>query len=411
MTALRRAIERRYFGWWVVSGAVTLQMLQAGLFMQAFGAYVAVWRTEFGWSATAIAGIYTAKQVINGVLAPFQGWLIERVGTQRVLTLGLAISGAALLALSTVRTTLAFALVFALLSMGLSFSGALPLATSIVQWFERRRATAMALMQEGTSLGGLLVPLATLAIVHYGWRDMVAVTGAAFIVLGLPISALFRRPAPLASAPKDEPGEAARQDFRAADALRTRAFWLLSLGHATALQVVASVTVYLVVYLVDGHGYTLALSGVVIGAMTLSLGIGQLLGGFVGDRFPKRRIASAAMVGHAVAMLLLGLAGSGRIFVFAFALVHGLSWGMRGPQMQALRADYFGARAFPQVMGLTVPLLTVGQVLGPLVVGTLRDATGSYDPGLAFLAAGALVGAVAFALARPPRPPRGSAAR
>ena len=29
--------------------------------------------------------------------------------------------------------------------------------------------------------------------------------------------------------------------------------------------------------------------------------------------------------------------------VIAFALLHGTAWGLRGPFMQAIRADYFGA--------------------------------------------------------------------
>ena len=32
--------------------------------------------------------------------------------------------------------------------------------------------------------------------------------------------------------------------------------------------------------------------------------------------------------------------------LLAFAIIHGAAWGMRGPLMSAIRADYFGAAAF-----------------------------------------------------------------
>ena len=403
MISIRRALERSYFGWWVVGGAVVFQMLQSGLFVQIFGTYAALWRTEFGWSATGMAGVYTAKQLINGLTSPFQGWLIRRFGTSRILTVGLTLTGTAFVGLSLSRSLLEFALAFAVASLGMSLCGVLPLTSSIVLWFERRRATAMALMQEGMSLGGLLVPAVTLAIVDFGWRDVIAASGAAFIIVGIPVSTIFRRsPAKDDNASADDGARLHPQDYGTRDALRTRAFWLLSIGHSSAMLVVAALTVHLVVFLVDARGYSLAFTGFVIGLMTLSLGVGQLVGGLLGDRFPKRWVASGAMIGHAGALGFLLGAAAGPALVYAFAVTHGLAWGIRGPQMHSLRADYFGTRSFAQIMGWSVPVLTVGQVLGPLLVGVVRDATGSYEWGLLLIAAGATLGAVAFAFARPP---------
>ena len=405
VTAFRRVLARRSFGWWVVGGAVVFQMLQSGLFMQVFGAYASLWKTEFGWSATGMAGVYTAKQLINGVSAPFQGWLIRRLGTPRVLVVGASLTGLSLIGLSLAHASLAFAAAFGAASLGMSLCGALPLTSSIVQWFRRRRAMAIAFMQEGMSIGGLLVPGVTLAIVAFGWRDVLALSGVAFIVVGIPVAALFRPVPPQRDTTRQGPAdEATRGSYGTLAAVRTKAFWLLSAGHASALLVVAAVTVHLVVFLVDGHGYSLAFSGFVIGLMTLALGVGQLLGGFLGDRFSKRWVAAGAMLGHATAVLFLLAAAAGPVLVYAFAVTHGLAWGIRGPQMHALRADYFGTRSFAQIMGWSVPVLTVGQVAGPLLVGVLRDATGTYEWGLLAIAVGAVLGGVAFALAAPPAP-------
>jgi MFS family permease len=49
--------------------------------------------------------------------------------------------------------------------------------TAIVPWFLRRRATAMAWMALGASLGGLLVPLVAGAVVAFGWRPTVLASG------------------------------------------------------------------------------------------------------------------------------------------------------------------------------------------------------------------------------------------
>ena len=67
--------------------------------------------------------------------------------------------------------------------------------------------------------------------------------------------------------------------------------------------------------------------------------------------------------------------------VIAFAILHGLAWGVRGPLMQAIRADYFGRSSFGVIMGFSTLIIMVGLVAGPLVAGVLADATGGYEKG------------------------------
>jgi MFS family permease len=110
------------------------------------------------------------------------------------------------------------------------------------------------------------------------------------------------------------------------------------------------------------------------------------------------------MVGHGVALLLLAQA-SVYWMVIAFAALHGLSWGTRGPLMAAIRADYFGARAFGTISGVSSMVTMLGMMGGPLVAGVLADRTGSYALGFTVLAFLALLGSLFFFLAKRPPPP------
>jgi OFA family oxalate/formate antiporter-like MFS transporter len=93
--------------------------------------------------------------------------------------------------------------------------------------------------------------------------------------------------------------------------------------------------------------------------------------------------------------------------VLGFAVLHGLAWGLRGPLMSAIRADYFGSLSFGTITGISSMIAMVGMMGGPLVAGVLADRTGSYVPGFSALAALAAVGSVFFVLARRPKLPRG----
>jgi len=121
-----------------------------------------------------------------------------------------------------------------------------------------------------------------------------------------------------------------------------------------------------------------------------------------GDRVEKRWLAGGAMLLHALAMALLAVASS-LVPVALAAVLHGFAWGVRGPLMGAMRADYFGREAFASVMGFSSLVVMFGSVGGPLLVGLLTDASGSYAPAFFTLTVVGALGAVAFAAAgRPP---------
>ena len=92
--------------------------------------------------------------------------------------------------------------------------------------------------------------------------------------------------------------------------------------------------------------------------------------------------------------------------VVVFAILHGLAWGMRGPLMAAIRADYFGSGSFGMISGISSMVVMLGMIAGPLVAGILADRTGSYVTGFTVLAAFSALGSVFFLLARRPLPAR-----
>ncbi|MDA1010342.1 MAG: MFS transporter, partial [Chloroflexi bacterium] len=198
-------------------------------------------------------------------------------------------------------------------------------------------------------------------------------------------------------------GSSVAHDFTLREALREPSFWWLSFGHGAALFVVGAVNVHMVSHLNESLGYSLGAASGVYSAVTLLFMFGTLAGGWIGDHHSKRLMAFGCMGMHAVGMVLLSHAQNFAMVV-AFVLLHGLAWGMRGPQMAALRADYFGRASFGTIMGISNMIVILGAIAGPLIAGYLYDQTGNYRIGFDILAACSAVGSVFFALARRPAP-------
>lgn len=99
------------------------------------------------------------------------GWLIDRVGTKRGFSIGIAVWSIASIASSFVSTAGQFALVRAVLGLGeaANFPSAMK---AIAEWFPRReRSTATGILNAGSNMGvittALLVPF---LMQQFGWR-------------------------------------------------------------------------------------------------------------------------------------------------------------------------------------------------------------------------------------------------
>src|SRR5216683_3319330 len=368
----RHDMKRIFYGWYMVAAGCGLQFLQSSLLMQSFGAYVAVLRDDRGWSKTALSGAAALHQMEAAILGPLLGWIIDRFGPQGLIRIGVVVFGIGFMLFSQVETQLEFYGAFIVMAIGSSFCGFFPVNVALIHWFERWRARALSSLSLGLALGGIYVPVIAWSLAAYGWRATAFASGVAYIVIGLPLAWIIRR------RPEDhgetidglpskasqesissETKEEATRDFTAREAVRTPAFWLISLGHGFALLVVHAVNVHAITHMKESLGYSVAQAAFVITLMT----VGQM-GGV------------------------------------------GVGWGLRGPFMQAIRADYFGRAAIGMILGLSYLIIVVGQVGGPMIAGVMADATGDYRAGFTILALLAGIGSFFFLLARRPSRPR-----
>lgn len=416
----RRHLGRVFYGWWIVVGGFVVQALGGGLLFHSFGAYFVYLQGEFGWSRTLISGAFSAARLESGVLGPIQAWLINRFGSQAIIRIGLVVFALGFFLISRIESVIEFYGAFLLLALGSGLGGFLTVNIVLANWFERRRAMAMALAATGGSIAGVMVPGVAWALSTFGWRTTALASGLIVLLVGLPVAQLIRQaPEPYGYEPDgapvrdptarteraaSTPAVASPRGLPAHTALRTPAFWFLTLGHASALVAVSALMAHLIPFLVDQAGMSVEAAAGVVAALTALSVVGQVVAGFIGDRFDKRQIATVCMAGHTIALLILAMATT-LLPILAFAVLHGLAWGVRGPLMAAVRADYFGRRAFATIEGFALLVTMLGLVVGPLLVGIVADRLGDYRLAFLLLAFVTAAGGLFFLSARRPAAP------
>jgi MFS family permease len=377
-----------FYGWRMVAAAFAMQFLQAGLLHNAFGAYFAVLTEEFGWSKTALSGAAAMQPMEAAILGPLLGWIIDRFGPQGMIRAGVVIFGLGFMGLSTIDTLFGFYVAIITIALGASLCGYFPLNVAVIRWFERHRAKALSFLTLGLALGGTFVPAVAWSMQTFGWRYTAFGSGVLILLVGFPLSKVFK------SRPSDH-GEFV--DGQAPEASKDPA----STG-PVARDFTAS-NVHAITHMRESLGYSVAQASMFITLMTLAQVGGVMLGGLYGDKFEKRLISAGCMLCHAIGLLLLTYA-TGALMLIAFALIHGTAWGMRGPMMQAMRADYFGSRSIGMILGISSLVIVLGQVGGPMLAAVLADYTGNYRVGFTVLAVLVGIGSLFFLLATKPKP-------
>lgn len=422
-----------FYGWALVGVAAFVMVIGTVPLFQGMTAWFVVFEHQFGWSRTQLSIAFSLSRVEGSIMGPISGYLIDKLGSRRMVLAGLAVAGGGFVLMSRMEHIWHFYAAFIVMSMGVGLGTWMPMMTALNNWFSRRRSTAMALAMEGFLVGGmLLVPLLAWAIDteaagRPGWRMTSLGIGIFLIAAAFPLSRLIRntpepygqRPDGGAAPPPPSPSlatataaaataaaddRAAERDYTWQQAIRTKAFWLITMGHACSSIVIVTVTVHLGP-LLDDRGFSLQTIGWAVGAYTGVAAVFTLIGGYMGDRLPIRLALFGFSAVQSVAVAVLMFAET-LPMVFLFAGLMGIGFGGRNPLTTAIRGVYFGRKAFASITGMSMIPMNVMLLAAPLFAGIMFDATGSYMVPMAAIAIVCLGGSALFLfLGRPASAP------
>jgi sugar phosphate permease len=349
---------------------------------------------EFGWTRTQVtSGNAISKLVVGPLFGFLAGWIIDRFGPRRMMLAGIAMAGAALAGIGSMTSLTMFYAFYLLNALGYVCGGPLPNQVLLSQWFREGRGKAMGFAYLGIGIGGAVVPwLSYWLTATWGWRGALRVLGLLVVVLAGPM-AFFTKDAP--RDPKDVTGPAVLAPLRGV--FRMPAFYLLALGSMCSIAAVGGANQHLKLFLSLDQGYPQAAAARFISlVLTFSI-VGRLLMGWLADHLPKARVMLLIYLLVAAAIPLLFFATSTSA-LYVFAALFGLGLGGEYMIIPLMAAELFGVRVLGRVMGIIVTADGVAEAVSPMLVGYLRDTTGSYRVGFTMLVGVALAGAVAIAL-------------
>jgi len=328
------------------------------------------------WGRDVFAFSLALQNLLWGVGQPLAGMIADRFGTMRVLCSG-ALLYAAGLALMSQATSAPSLDISAGILIGFGLSGcSFPVVLAAFGKLlpPRHRSTAFGFGTAAGSFGQFLYsPVAVALIDSLGWQTTLLIFAVSMLAV-LPLSTA------VATAPSDKARDAGSQSLGQAlrEALAHRSYVLLVLGYFTCGFQLQFISVHLPSYLVD-RGLSAQIGGWTIATIGLFNICGSVVGGWLGDRMPKRYLLSVIYFGRALAILAFISFPVTPSTCLIFGAVMGVMWLSTVPPTNGIIALMFGTRWLATLSGLAFFSHQIGGFLGVWLGGIVFDRAGSYD--------------------------------
>ena len=364
----------------------------------SFGVFIAPLSAAFGWTRPAIAFGSTVIALTIMLVAPLQGWLVDRFGGRRVVLTSIPLFAAGLFLMSRmggdIRVFYLLCGLLPVLGLGLWPTSYLRVVSG---WFDRRLGMAIGIANGGIGIGAALVPvLATSVMGRSGWQDAYLGLALAALLVTWPLNWLFLRES---VAPAASRTSAAAPGMAFRDILRTHSYRLLLAGFFLSGVISVGLIVNQVPLLIDG-GISPERAAAAQATFGIALLITRFLTGVLLDRVPAPLLMGAVCIGGLAACLMYASGVNDLSLVVCPILIAGVI-GAEFDVLSYITKKYYGIASFGRAYGVVYSVFQLGAALGATALPLSRLHLGSYAPGLLAYAVILAAAATCFLLLRP----------
>ncbi len=356
--------------------------------LYAWGVISAALIDQLAWTATETQIPYMVACAVFALSMVPGGRFQDKLGPQRVLMVSAILAGIGFifsgLYLGVISLTIFFGIVFGA-SMGLGYAAPTPAA---IKWFDaEKRGLISGIVVSGFGLAPVYIaPLTTYLLKQYGINNTFCIIGVGFFLGILFLSRYIVNPPEgyreqlngdsVAKAAEENQHLDKKVDYSWREVLQTKQYYLLwtmfCFGTFAGLLIIGQLS-----------KIGLEQAGIKNGFMLVALyasfnAFGRIGCGVISDRLGRMKTLLIMFSLQVITYIAFPSLNSPITLIAGVAVV-GFTFGGMLTIFPATTGDYFGLKNLGINFGMVITAWGVGGVLGPLLGGMVRDATGTYN--------------------------------
>ena len=360
----------------ILIGTALLLTLGMGI-RQSFGLFLTPVTQDLAVTAADFTLALAIQNIVWGLSQALVGAIADRFGLRITMMAGAAIYVVGLGVMAAAQGVVALIVSGGLIGVALSCVATSLAMTACVRAVSvERRSKMLGVVSAAGSLGTLVVPLATQALLaHESWR-----IGILFFVL----MAVAMLPAAFWAGGADKiPAHSSTSTASMREvlgqAMRNRPFLVMSGAYFVCGLNLIFLTTHLPAYLAI-CGQDPMLSAEALAVIGGTSAIGSLLTGWLGGKYPKHILLGLLYILRSVMFAVYFVLPPTPASTLLFAAAMGMLWwpGL-APLIGGLVAEIFGTRYMATLLGMSFVVHQVGSSLGAWGGGLIFDLSGSYD--------------------------------
>ncbi len=378
-----------YYGWVVVLAAFLCHFVTTGLLIYTFSLFVVPMSELLNAPRTSIAIASSIYTVCVAVLSPVVGSQIAKGRVKVLILAGAVFFAGGFFLLSFANSLPLFYVFYTLVGIGTAFAGPVVSSALPTVWFDKRRGLAVGIANCGGGIAAIFVPSIVANISAAAGVQTAFMVIAAIAAILLVAAALLVK-----SKPQDiglMPDGLTQEEFDAlpkaqrpvavgltrSQALKTPAFWLVSLGLAALGFGQLGVMQNAAAFLTDLQ-FDAAIAATALGAIGVTSTVSKIFFGWLADRIDAKIAFCIGNVLLLVGTLFLTYTqpDSGLAWLLGYALIFGFGIGSWASTVPLIVGNLMGVAYFGAIWGITFAFRTVGDIAGVPGISAIAGAAG-----------------------------------
>jgi MFS family permease len=412
-----------FYGWKLVAAFFVILFVNSAFPMYGASIINPYMMVDLQMDREALGLLFSVYVLVLSLSSPLAAFMVNRRGVRFTLVLGsLFIAGGALGMATLVEKVWQAYVAFGLVvGMGFALGGATAANAGAAFWFVRRRAFVLSLNMIAIGIGGFVAPTLLNYVIaesggawRAGWWVVVALALNSAACAGLFVK---NRPSDIGQFPDGETqaGDAGisperrrsksrvymtAEEWVFRETLRAPVLWLIIFATMAYYGGMVPVISHGVVHLKD-LGHSPGAAAMAMSIVGICMLVGKIIIGLFGDRIEPRYFFAGSLTLMSLGIVAL-IGASSTWLLGLFSVAFGIGSGGVIVCLYTVLSNFFGAKVFASILGLTFCLSpATGALLGWFTGAYFEDA-GTYAPVFWSIAGWCFVASVVLPLLRPP---------